>query len=417
MRFLFVSSDKFPPFRVDVAVLFGRKLAERGHRIDWILQSDDPLDRGIRVRWSGGDVRVGPTDNRPTPVCKVLRRIYDIINDLNMFVMMKRRRYDFILIRDKFISALTGLLAAKLFNVPCVYWLSYPFPEDLLYQAEEGLARHPGQFRLRGHILKFLLYHIILPQADHIFVQTEHMQNDIARHGISMEKMTPVPMGVPIREIPFFGYPAAPRDREKIVLYLGTLIRGRKLEFLIRVFEKVLKEEKNARLYLVGGGDDDSDEKRLRDAACRLGIGTSVVVTGFLPQQDAWNFVRHADVCVSPIYPAPVLSCSSPTKLIEYMAMGKAVVANDIPEQRRAIEESGGGICVAWDEKAFAGAILRLIRHPETAREMGSRGRAYVAEKKNYDRIADAVEDRLLTVCNDRGDKKTWPFNPEKNSV
>ena len=39
-RMLGVSSDNFPPRRVDVAVLFGEELAGRGHRIDWILQSE-----------------------------------------------------------------------------------------------------------------------------------------------------------------------------------------------------------------------------------------------------------------------------------------------------------------------------------------------------------------------------------------
>ncbi len=41
-----------------------------------------------------------------------------------------------------------------------------------------------------------------------------------------------------------------------------------------------------------------------------------------------------------------ILRAASPTKLVEYMAMGKAVVANDHPEQKRVIEESGAGYCV-----------------------------------------------------------------------
>src|SRR6202000_624421 len=44
-RLLVLSSDPFPPTRVDVSVLFGEELAGRGHQIDWILQSEADLDR------------------------------------------------------------------------------------------------------------------------------------------------------------------------------------------------------------------------------------------------------------------------------------------------------------------------------------------------------------------------------------
>ena len=98
-----------------------------------------------------------------------------------------------------------------------------------------------------------------------------------------------------------------------------------------------------ARLYVVGRGDDPEDETFLESEAARLGLQSSVVFVGQLPQAQALRYVREADVCVSPFYPTPVLRSTSPTKLVEYMAMGKAVVANDHPEQKRVIEESGAG--------------------------------------------------------------------------
>ena len=180
--------------------------------------------------------------------------------------------------------------------------------------------------------------------------------------------MTPVPMGVSTQEIPIFGYKQKQNgpNEEKIVLYLGTLIKARKMDFLIRVFEKVLGREKNAKLYLVGGGDAPSDEHQLKDEARRLGIEGAVLLTGFVPQQEAWAYVKEADVCVSPYYPTPILNSTSPTKLIEYMAMGKAVVANDHPEQRLVISKSKAGICIPYEENAFAEAILYLLIHYRT---------------------------------------------------
>jgi len=402
LKFLFISSDKFPPFRVDVSVLFGEKMVDRGHIIDWILQSDEVLHREYQTEWSGCNVSVGPTDNGTSIVSRSKKNLHDIFHDFKMFRVLGKSRYNFILIKDKFISALMAIVASKIYKIKFIYWLSYPFPEESLCQVKEGVARYPLIYWVRGHLLKFLLYRIIMPFSDHIFVQTDQMLKDILKHDIPRKKMTPVPMGVSTKEIPFFGYKTEQNrpNKEKIVLYLGTLMKLRNMDFLVRAFEKVLRKEENTKLYLIGGGDDHSDEQALKDEAKRLGIGNAVFITGFIPQQEAWGYVKHANVCVSPIYPTPIYNCGSPTKLIEYMAMGKAVVANDHPEQSLVISESKAGICVSYEEGAFAQAILYLLKHPEEAKEMGIRGREYVEKHRGYEQIADLVETTLLRVCN-----------------
>jgi glycosyltransferase involved in cell wall biosynthesis len=136
----------------------------------------------------------------------------------------------------------------------------------------------------------------------------------------------------------------------------------------------------------------------LWEEAKRLEIQDAVVITGFLPRHEAWDFVRRADVCVSPFFPTPILNSTSPTKLIEYMAMGKAVVANEHPEQRTVLAESGAGLCVPYEEDAFSEAILYLLDHPQEAEEMGNRGRAYVESRRDYEFIAEMVHSRLCDL-------------------
>jgi glycosyltransferase involved in cell wall biosynthesis len=126
------------------------------------------------------------------------------------------------------------------------------------------------------------------------------------------------------------------------------------------------------------------------------------VFVGQLPQAQALKYVREADVCTSPFYPTPVLQSTSPTKLVEYMAMGKAVVANDHPEQKRVIEESGAGLCVPWIEQPFAAAIVQLLQDPGMAQLMGQRGRRYAIEHRAYGVIADTVEKRMLDIVEGR---------------
>jgi glycosyltransferase involved in cell wall biosynthesis len=400
MRVLFISSDKFPPTRVDVSVLFGKELVGRGHIIDWLLQSEKPSYRAYETRWFGGKVLVGRTFSGKSFSSALKRHLYSILHDLQIFSLLRDSRYDFVILKDKFISGLFSVIAAKLYKVKMIYWLSYPFPEASFFRIQDGTATYPVLYWLRGHIFEFLLYKLLLPFSHHVFVQTEHMLNNIAGKGIPKQKMTSVPMAVSVNEIPYFGYKInkCSKVSMKTVVYLGTLWKTRKMDFLLRSFEKVLKTNPQTRLYLIGGSEDPSDERFLEAEARRLKVDHAVTITGYLPQSEAWHYVENADLCVSPIYPTPILDCGSPTKLIEYMAMGKAVVANNHPEQSSVISESKAGICVPYDEDAFANAINYLLAHPGLSRKMGNRGREYVQRKRNYQQAASLVEKTLRTL-------------------
>ena len=405
LRLLVISSDTYPPTRVDLSVLFGIELAGRGHTIDLILQSEADCAHPYAASWEGGTAWVGATDSGSSLVSRVMKHVFGIANDLRVFSRLRRPRYDAVEVKDKFLSGVMALLASRLFSTRFIYWLSYPFPEHYLLRAADGTARYPFLYRIRGAAFKWLLYRWLLPKADHVFVQSEQMRLDVAAQGIDLHKMTAVPMGV---RIDLCAAPDLSRSRRILpggvpcVLYLGTLNRVRRLDFLIRAFARVVAVEPRALLYIVGQGDHPEDRSFLENEAARLNIGSSVVFVGQLPQPQALAYVQESDVCTSPFYPTPILQSTSPTKLVEYMAAGKPVVANDHPEQKRVIEESGAGICVAYDEDAFAAAILSLLRDPERSRAMGERGRRYVIEHRSYGAIADMVERRLLEVVEGR---------------
>jgi len=400
LRLLIVSSDTYPATRVDVSVLFGEELATRGHVIDWILQSEHKCAKAYVARLGSGSVWVGPTDLGTSLLHRVRKHVLGIVHDLRLFALLRRGNYDIIEVKDKFLSGLFAIVAARLFRKRFVYWLSYPFPEAYLYGARDGTARYPTLWLIRGATFSFLLYRVLLRAADHVFVQSDQMQRDVAGRGVPLAKLTPVPMGVKLDNLP-----AGPRTENRVIpegdrcfLYLGAIQPVRRIDFLIRVLAKVREQVSDAKLYLVGAGDDPSHEQSLVDEARRLNVLDAVVFTGQLPRDEAFEYVQEADVCVSPIFPNPVLNPASPTKLVEYMALGKAVVANDHPDQRMVLEQSGAGICVPWDEAAFASAIVKLMTSPQLATAMGERGRNWVASNRAYPIIADRVERAFLKV-------------------
>ncbi|HSC16137.1 MAG TPA: glycosyltransferase, partial [Gammaproteobacteria bacterium] len=82
------------------------------------------------------------------------------------------------------------------------------------------------------------------------------------------------------------------------------------------------------------------------------------------------------------------------TKLIEYMALGKPVVANDHPEQADVLHASGAGIVCAWNEQEFAAAIVELLMDPQRCKKMGVAGRGYVAEHRTHWAMVELVAGR-----------------------
>ena len=400
VKLLFLAADKFPPFRVDVAVLFAQELAGRGYDIDWLLQSEKDCPRPYETRWQSGKVWVGATNNGSSRWRRFKKHLLDISNDLKIFKLVRQKDYHCILVRDKFISAFLAIVATRNKKTKFIYWLSYPFPEASIYKTQNGLARYPLFYFIRGWLFKFLLYRVIMPTADHVFVQSQQMKKNVIANGVLPEKLTPVPLGVEIGNVPIRKSVKAldRKSEKKRIVYIGTLTRVRRMDFLVRVFSLVRKQVPEAELYLAGCGDDPIDEQIIINEANRLGVADAVVITGLISLATTRKYVQSANICVSPFYPTFILNSTSPTKLIEYMAMGKAVVANDHPEQTQVLRDSCGGLCTPYREEAFAAAVVELLQDPEKAAIMGQNGRKYVEQYRIYPVIADMVEQQFRRI-------------------
>jgi glycosyltransferase involved in cell wall biosynthesis len=391
MKYLVLTADKYPPFRVDVRVLFVEELSARGHDIDWVMASDRPRARAGVEPLGAGRAWVGASVAGESRVAKAIRQLQIFLHDWRALALLLRGRYDFVQVKDKFLFGAVLLLAAKLTRTRFVYWLAFPFPEAWLDEARSPVARHPWVSWVRGRIAHFLLYKVILPRCDLVFVQSEGMRQAIAAQGISAGLMVPVPMGVSGQVLDSRVGAGAPGVARPAVLYLGSMVRLRHLELIVAAFRRVAAAVPNATLYFVGGENRD-DVDFLRAEAVKCGVADRIVFTGALPRDEAFAYVRAADVCLSPIYPTPILDVASPTKLVEYMAFGKPVVANEQPEQVDVIAASGAGLVVPWDEERFAHAIVELLRDPARAAEMGRKGREYVERHRTYGVIAADVE-------------------------
>jgi sugar transferase (PEP-CTERM/EpsH1 system associated) len=112
-----------------------------------------------------------------------------------------------------------------------------------------------------------------------------------------------------------------------------------------------------------------------------------VQVTGFV--EDVREWVAGASVCVAPLRIARGIQ----NKVLEAMAMGRPVVAT--PQAFEGIDAMPGReLIVASDERAFADAVLALVRDPLRAAQIGRAARACMERSYRWDanlRVLDEV--------------------------
>jgi glycosyltransferase involved in cell wall biosynthesis len=179
-------------------------------------------------------------------------------------------------------------------------------------------------------------------------------------------------------------------DGRNVLLYMGTSLPGRRIDVIVRALGAVVRKGHDAVLVLLGD-TRPTDRDSLLDIAREEGVVDRLIFTGHLPLAQALGYVRRADVCLSPCPPSPMLVVGTPTKLVEYLAMGRPVVANDHPDQREILEASGAGLITDLSPEGFAEAITILLSDRTAAESMAVRGPPWITAHRSYAMLAEVV--------------------------
>ena len=127
----------YPLFRVDLSELFSKEIIDKGHQIDWLMQSLDEYKAQEIIVNKQERIFLGTTLKGWSVLTKPLNNLITLLLDFKIFWLAKKRRYDFIQVRDKTFASLIGLLVAKFTNTKFIYWMSYTFVEaDEIVAAE-----------------------------------------------------------------------------------------------------------------------------------------------------------------------------------------------------------------------------------------------------------------------------------------
>lgn len=390
LTILSVLRDPLPPTRPDVLTLFGKDLVKLGIRSLLVGQFGEAQE--IRP-WPGG--KAYGHGQAGGMLATVLIPFWDILGVLKAF---RENSINCIQARDKIPSGIICLLVARLTRLPFVYWMSFPFVEGHRARART-VGKSKGTlvwlaYNCRVVFSRWAFYRVVLPGADHIFVQSEAMREWLAGKGIDPARMTAVPMGVDtelLRRERIVPVEDARLDERRVIAYVGVLGKDRNSTFLLDLVLALQPFEAGILLVLAGDADAGDERQWIREEIAKRNLQEHVLLTGWLSQEQALRYAVRAEVGLSPIPRGELFDVSSPTKLVEYLALGIPGVANDIPDQKLLIERSHAGLCVPMEIDAFRDAVLRLLRDEGLRRQCAELGPAFVRSERAYPILAQRV--------------------------
>lgn len=280
-------------------------------------------------------------------------------------------------------------------------WLRVPL--ILEYNGSEAwVANYWDPARFRSWLR--LCEDISLARAHLIVVVSEVLREELLERGIPQQRIVLNPNAVDCGLFqPGCGGPEvrkqlgfAPKDN--VVVFLGSFNYWHGIAVMEQAIQQVLRTldppAGEIRFLLIGEGPLYAEARRNLTSYA----GSRVVFTGVVPHAQVPAYLDAADILVSPHVPMPDGKpfFGSPTKIFEYMAMGKAIIASDLDQLSRVLQHRVSAWLVeSGNVSDLTAAILLLAGDAHLRRQLGEKARAAAVAHHTWRQNAQRVLDRI----------------------
>ena len=280
--------------------------------------------------------------------------------------------------------ALAGALASRVLRRP--FFLEYNSPSDFF-----RTGRQPPLARVRTECER-----AVLNAATRIVVVSDVAKRQVAALGIPEERILVNPNGVVARR---FGSGGGAEVRQGLGIESDEIVYGFVGSFgpwhgapvLARAFTRVASAVPQSRLLLVGDGEELPE---VLETLGDLVASGRVLCEGRVQPDRIPSLLDACDVLVSPHVPLAggVDFFGSPTKLFEYMAAGKAIVASGLGQIADVLDDGRSGILVRpGDDEELGSALMRLAVDDGLRGRLGAAARSDAEAKHGWDRNAQRL--------------------------
>lgn len=286
--------------------------------------------------------------------------------------------------------------------------LEHKLPFVLEYNSSEvWVALHWGRRKLFRIDLSEKIEDLILSKATLITCVSQPLKDQLIEKGVEADKIIVTPNGVNTEAYRPDIDAGAIRQRlniakdQIVVGFIGTFGPWHGTEVLAKAFTACLQDPKwkdRLHLLMIGSGQRMPQVKTI--------LGTPVAkgkysLPGIVPQAEGPSWLAACDILCAPTVPNPDGSpfFGSPTKLFEYMAMGKAIVASRIAQPAELLDDGVDALMAEpGSAESLKNAILRLAEDAPLRTKLGAAARQKACGQFTWEKrvqsIYDALKDR-----------------------
>lgn len=340
-----------------------KHLAKRGHEVHVITTVDEGLpkecmEEGFHIH------RITPWNMQFLGVASFWFKTFWILKSINPDIVHIQR----------IIYGISGFLAKKILKKPYVVWgrgsevyLPWAFKKPIstlvIKNADAAIALTEDMKRLMKEIYNRHIF--VIPNG----IDIERFKN-ISREDIRKRlKIT---------------------NKEKIIIFVGTLRRLKGVRYLIEAMKCIIEKNTNARLMLVGDGEDRED---LENLVKELNIEKYVQFIGKVPNDKIPEYLKASDVFV-----LPSLSESFGIVNLEAMASGLPIVATNVGGLPEIVKDGENGFLVEQkNPEKIAEKALFLLEHDDLREKISKKNREK-AKGYSWETAVERLEEIYLNI-------------------
>jgi glycosyltransferase involved in cell wall biosynthesis len=263
--------------------------------------------------------------------------------------------------------------------------------------------------RIKNETISSAIETLNLHGADLVVVVSNALKDEIRRRGIDPKKILVNPNGVNtetysprtdgtmIRDL--YGF-----NGKTVIGFIGTFGRWHGAEVLVDAFGSLLHNypayRNKVALFYIGDG---MMMPCVRQKVEALNLANEVTFAGMVPQENGPEYLAACDILASPHVPNPdgTPFFGSPTKLFEYMAMGKGIVASSLGQIEEVLKHGH----TAWmvrpaDPQDLMTGLKVMIENPVLRKRLGDNARFQAVHQHTWKKHTQNIVDALAGLAN-----------------
>lgn len=375
--------DRGTPIAVDLLL---RVLAEDGHSVDVCTfpEGETRSYPGVtihRARPWGGVANVAPGFS--------FRKLY---TDAFLFFLARRlcRRNDYDVVHCIEEAGFFGWFLKARYGVPYIYDMDSVMSDQLIESRSWMAPLRPVFQALEGRVVRGAC--VIAPMCQAVVDRvSEYLSSEVV-----------LLKDVSLLEDDNRGVSEDLRDEFGIegplVMYIGNLERYQGIKLLVSAFARAAETAPGS-LVIIGG--KPAHIQQYREQAERLGVADRVHLVGPRPVARLGEYLRQADVLVSP----RTKGSNTPMKIYSYLHSGVVLLATDLPTHTQVLNDEIAELA-APEVGPFGRALATLLGDPGRRLDKGRRAAEYARREHSLESFKDSVRDlysRVAAGCHRAG--------------